>query len=94
MQLLIELKIQTFYQKLTKGAIVGNNIHYNQEIRKFVWYMYCYIHFKSFIIFSFIDIERRVVSMQEREYLKERGVVTEMQCNLGGTYFYLWKGHS
>jgi len=43
-----------------------------------------YLSIKSFQR-RFPDIERRVVSMQEREYLKERGVVTEMQCNLGLT---------
>jgi len=32
-----------------------------------------------------VDLERRQVDIQERDYLKEQGVVTEMQCDLGLT---------
>ena len=33
------------------------------------------------------DLERRQIDIEERNYLKDVGVVTEMQCDLG-TYRY------
>ena len=32
---------------------------------------------------SFPDLERRQIDIEERNYLKDVGVVTEMQCDLG-----------
>ena len=32
---------------------------------------------------SFADLERRQIDIEERNYLKDVGVVTEMQCDLG-----------
>mgnify|MGYP001801101470 CR=1 FL=1 len=40
---------------------------------------------------SFADLERRQIDIEERNYLKDVGVVTEMQCDLGR---YRYKSYS
>ena len=43
-----------------------------------------YIGLSNFSLeLSFPDLERRQIDIEERNYLKDVGVVTEMQCDLG-----------
>lgn len=35
------------------------------------------------ILHNDLDLERRQIEVEERNYLKDMGIVTEMQCDLG-----------
>ena len=37
------------------------------------------------MFYGVLDFERRAIDMKEREHLRDRGIVTEMQCDLGLT---------
>ncbi len=46
---------------------------------------YCFV-----FCFLFVDLYRRTVELDERKYLMGRGVVTEMQSNMGETERAQW----